>query len=102
MFQWTHSIWKTRWLHILSFVDPAQYPKVIEVLCSKKAFVVKKCAGGALPAEGSPTGQITWSRFSDVAAAWECAKKRACFDNTPWAYQAYHHLSKEGDVLGMR
>ena len=58
------------------------HPKVIEVLCSKKAFVVKKCANGAPPAEGL-TGQITWSRFENVAAAWKFAKDRACFENTP-------------------
>ncbi|CAK9041192.1 unnamed protein product, partial [Durusdinium trenchii] len=53
---------------------PAQ---AIEVLCKTRAFVVKR-VGGHVEGQTSK-GQVSWSKFPTVQAAWEAAKLRANF-----------------------
>ena len=46
---------------------------VVEVLLSKEAYFIKKCAEGY---EG-PIGQITWRKFGGPIAAWQIVKERS-------------------------
>ena len=52
--------------------------KAVEVLCNKKAFVVKRLGRGADP-DRSQTGQLTWSLHGGPGDAWALAMGRAGF-----------------------
>lgn len=49
--------------------------KAIEVLLHNKAFVVKRSTN-----ETGRMGQVTWSKFESILAAWQTAKERAGFN----------------------
>lgn len=60
-------------------LPPLTITKAIEVLCAKKAYVVKRI--GKDPPENAELmcGQLTWSLYDGPVEAWETAKKRAHF-----------------------
>ena len=56
--------------------------EAVEVLCAKKAFIVKRI--GHLPTPDPDKvlcGQVTWSVHGGPASAWDVAKMRANFVN---------------------
>lgn len=54
----------------------------MEVLCNKRAFVVKRLAENHADPANAQTGQITWSYHGGPVAAWKLATSRAGFAET--------------------
>lgn len=51
----------------------------MEVLCTKRAYVMKKIGDAHPDPNMAKCGQVTWSKHGGPAAAWEVAKARAHF-----------------------
>ena len=65
---------------MLNIFTPAQ---AIEVLLKNRAFVVKRLPADMPPSADNRKGQVTWSKYESVLAAWNDAKFRAGFNWTP-------------------
>ena len=51
--------------------------EAIECLLKNRAFVVKKTSRLHHAPDTLKTGQVTWSKFGGIEAAWQEAKRRA-------------------------
>lgn len=53
-------------------------PEAIEILLRSRAFVCKKVSDPS--SRHLKKGQVTWSRYDSVSAAWDAAKEQSGFD----------------------